>query len=692
MKKHVCFIFIIFPLILFSNTFEGFLDKEISHHRSASNLNVDAVFAYNVNRVANFETISTQFSHYQIACNTYHKFVMQTLPQPLVSKYCSKELSPELLAIILTHLSVYEYCIRNNIDRVLMVKSNVSIDRSPAKLNQLLASLDKIDRDWDIFFTDVDFHAKDGHYLTPKIKKRHGKILNNKVPVAGNISRVFHRYGTYSFIISQSGMKKVINYFKKNGITSAYDRCLFQIPHLKAYSPHVDIITNDYKSGRKNVLANSEEEIFFERKDYRIGEEFWIEPVELLCMSRFDVMAKYIYAKYYLNKHATNWHVSLYKNHIGKWNNFYEGDPVKVGFKDFRDSFHRLIHNLQEEGFRLDAEPVPINNRGILINGSHRVGTCLALNIPVRVKVVSATPKKRFKSFAFTLRDGHDLDTKFLDHMAYEYAKLKKNAYIVCAFPSIGDRFDTVEQVLSQYGDIVYSKDIFVTNSGSLEFIRLIYVGEGWVGRHDNNFRSGREKTKRCFPPELLKKYPVRVYLYECKDLTTVRHVKEQIRNLVNKGHDSVHINDKHAQTVTIAASVFNDNSIHCMNTLKLVPLENFDSLFLYIQNFMKKFELDPDHLCVDGSGVLSAYGLRDCRDMDILHYGKLPPDPEHKIDSHNGYLKYHCRRLDDILFNPQSYFFLRGVKFLKINLLKNMKKNRSEPKDLRDVQLIDTL
>jgi hypothetical protein len=54
--------------------------------------------------------------------------------------------------------------------------------------------------------------------------------------------------------------------------------------------------------------------------------------------------------------------------------------------------------------------------------------------------------------------------------------------------------------------------------------------------------------------------------------------------------------------------------------------------------------------------------------------------------------LKYHAEELDNILFNPDNYFYFQGVKFLSINLLKKMKTNRNETKDVKDIKLIDSL
>lgn len=669
---------------------EAYFNTEITHQTS-SFLDVDAIFALHFHQKEEFKAIQSQFSSYQIEIDTYKKFTRQDLDQHLISQYCTANVSPELLAEIMSHLSIYQYCLNNGINAALLVSAKAQIKQSPLLLNDLLRELNKKDSNWDIFFTDVDYHnSNNGDFVIPQIFKN-GQLQANKKKLSDHLSRVFCRYGAVSFVISQSGMKKILNELKENWIDLPFDQILFKIPGLKCYCPNSDIITNRYKEKITDPLSLVNDDVYIERKEYRVGDEFWLEPVELLSNNRFDIMAKYIYAKYYLNQYQTAWHVSLYKEHIGKWNNFYEGDPLKKGLKSFLDTFHRLLNNLQAKGFDPQAEPVPINSQGCILNGSHRVGACLSLNLPVKVKVMEKAKNVRRSPFANTMRNSHGVDEKYLDHMAFEYAKLKKNTFMVCLFPNSFEHSKVVEKLLSSYGDIVYQKDLSFNQNASIDVIRILYFNEKWVGTYENDFRQGRVKSELTFTSDSFDK-PLRVYLYECKDLKQVREVKAKIRELIQIGNDSVHITDTPAQTVRIAASFFNQNSVSFINEKKLKGMPNFDRLLVDLHTYLQKHSIDPENICIDASAVLSAFGLRDCKDMDLLHKGPLLKDPSYPFDSHNGYLKYHAKGLDEVLFNPDSHFYHEGVKFLSKELLKKMKINRNEPKDIEDVQLIDSL
>ncbi len=558
-------------------------------------------------------------------------------------------------------------------------------------LNQLQVIVDqlkKMHKTWDIIYTDVDYHnANTGELIVPKLQE----IPNNKRIINQNVSRVLIRYGTVSFVISDSGMRKVLDYFRHNWNNLPYDQVLFKIPGLIIYGANSDIITNRYK-----IKTSQEEEdplqLVKKRPFYQTNSGFWINPIELLTFDRFDVMAKYIYAKYKLNHYVTNWHVGLYKSHLEKWIQFYNTEPLKIGFQDFQAAFNILISSLYNRNFD-ENFPIPINNLGLACDGSHRTGACLALGdkIPAKVKVQEGQGSPGMSAAVF--RDKYHLEEKYLDHMAYEYAKLKKNTFMVCLFPSGYEHLEKSEEILKKYGIIVHYKDIWLNDSGCLEFVRLAYTGEWWTGSYVDNFKHSRSKASLCFPMELRKKYPVRVYLYESSDERVVRKAKAEIRDLCQKGNESIHINDTHQQTKIIAASVFNQNSLDFLNKKNLNLHKRFDFLLEKFKDFIEEYKIDPETICIDTGAVLAAYGLRECDDLDVLHKHPLPTVfADYEIDSHNSHVHHHSKQLDEILFNPECYFYYQGIKFVKLELVEKMKADRGSEKDWRDIRLIQSL
>ncbi|KKL28303.1 hypothetical protein LCGC14_2376500, partial [marine sediment metagenome] len=94
-----------------------------------------------------------------------------------------------------------------------------------------------------------------------------------------------------------------------------------------------------------------------------------------------------------------------------------------------------------------------------------------------------------------------------------------------------------------------------------------------------------------------------------------------------------------------------------------------------------------PAYTVITGSSVLSLYGLRDCKDLDLIYYNNAP------VDSHNQYLETHYKlTLDNIVNNPLYYLYHNGFKYVSLDVIKNMKVIRNEPKDIIDVQLIEKM
>ena len=93
------------------------------------------------------------------------------------------------------------------------------------------------------------------------------------------------------------------------------------------------------------------------------------------------------------------------------------------------------------------------------------------------------------------------------------------------------------------------------------------------------------------------------------------------------------------------------------------------------------------DNTVITGSTILSLYGLRDCKDIDLIYYKDAPDD------SHNQYLETHYKlTLDQIVNDPRYHLYYNGFKYVSLDVIKNMKKIRNESKDIVDVQLIEKI
>ncbi|MEX0940415.1 MAG: hypothetical protein WDZ41_03575 [Candidatus Babeliales bacterium] len=419
-------------------------------------------------------------------------------------------------------------------------------------------------------------------------------------------------------------------------------------------------------------------------------------------------MAKYIYAKHFCLGVQNAWAKELYKAHLDVWNGCREYLPKpdfshfhcakeyqeKFNFKDYYCSFEKLIIEMKKNGFNENKSVLPVDKNLILIDGSHRLGSALACNILVSVKVLDKNTHRfsadYFKNKKDLVLSG--LKTEYLDAMALEYTRLKQDTFIVSIFPAARGKLDRVRAILNQFSTIVYEKDIQFFNNGPQNFIHLLYETENWVGSWQNNFAGVKGKTNGCFPEN---KGLVHIFLIEANNLEILRQAKEQIRSLFKIGNDSIHINDTYDETLKLAEAVFNENSIHWLNHAKIKYCKNFERYINEFKQWLKQENIDKECFCIDTSAVLSAYGLRDCRDLDFLHHNfdaKVSNLNNKYLGSHNTELKYHTYEKDQIIFNPRYYFYYKGVKFASLNVIKLLKTNRNEEKDRHDINLINSI
>ena len=414
------------------------------------------------------------------------------------------------------------------------------------------------------------------------------------------------------------------------------------------------------------------------------------KPIDLISHYRFDVIIKYLYARAMVNKYQCSFFENAYKEHLRVWNNFIEYDnPSKNSFEAFNLEFKKIISSFLDQGFLSNKSQIPVHQGKYILNGSHRLAAALACDADVFTKtgipVVDGQLDCSYKMFQKL-----NLGLQYFDVASIEYAKLKKNSYLIFIFPSAVGLRSELESIIHKNGNIFYQKEIELNENGSLNLIKELYLGEPWGGNEFNNFLGFRNKHALCFTNAS----PLKVYLVDFDCLQRSVNTKKEIRNLYKIGNHCVHINDTHDETVRLAKTVFNNNSLHHLNNSKTANYKVFNQCLRSFKNKINELELDIDDYCVTASSALSAYGLREGDDLDYLHSNPtLIPDSTNLIHSHNDYGvgKYHLKR-DDIIHNPDNHFYYRGVKFASLEVIKKLKQHRGEDKDYRDIKLIDSV
>jgi len=415
-----------------------------------------------------------------------------------------------------------------------------------------------------------------------------------------------------------------------------------------------------------------------------------VHPYQLLTSNRFDLIAKYIYAKHRELNIDSQWALRLYTEHLRVLNGFVEPDGTgKSGIETFAEAFHSILKSIRTDGFDDGVSLIPIGRKNIILDGSHRVAAGLLYNkeltglfcdIPAYVY-----DHQFFSNYTKHVKTG--LGAPWTDAMALEYCKLKQNIHIVTVFPSANGQENQIQKILQENGDIVYSKAVNLIGQGPVLLMRQMYSGEKWIGSWNNNFQGARQKAALCFT----RSGPVRVYVLETDQIHRVNEAKRQIRDLFKIENHSIHINDTHAETVRLAQVFFNTNSIHFLNHALPKRYGQFNLLFDYYSNWLCNQLADKECFCIDGSAVMAAYGIREARDMDFLFFGNDDLVTGHKLVScHNHEVHHYTTSRDDIIFNPENHFYFNGLKFASMNMVRSMKAKRAEDKDDRDLTLID--
>ncbi len=358
--------------------------------------------------------------------------------------------------------------------------------------------------------------------------------------------------------------------------------------------------------------------------------------INIQYLTRFDLMAKYIYIKFKDLNINTNFHIELYHNHIITFNNCWEYPGTKKNINDFYKSFDNLIYNIKNNGFDKNY-PIPIGKNNIIINGSHRLITCFYYKInPIFIKKKEiGNINYNYKYFLY--RDTNKkFDIKYTDYMALEYIKLNNNMRCMIIYPSAYENanFNIIESIINNYGIIYYDKIVLLNKNGINNLIKEMYRDEQWIGGTFPKGYSPGGKAQLCVNNKCNK---IRIYLFHMNDLTKLIELKEKCRNLFRLGKHSLHISDYSKDTFRIAASLLNENSIHFLNNGTNDISENTKKLLI---NYFKLNKNNEDNIII--------------------------------TEINNNKINYIlANEDDDKLYNPINFYYFNGYKIYKdINLI----------------------
>lgn len=166
--------------------------------------------------------------------------------------YFIRYLARGAIGIVLSHLSVLQDAYDSLYKTIWVMEDDVEVCVDPRQISSLLASLDKIAPDWDIFFTDTDTKDTAGNHVScgalaarpnvtiPPISTFFEKFY----PLGNNFYRTGMRYGAYSMILRRSGIKKILDYYRAYRVFIPYDMDFWLSPNLLMVYYNQDIVSH----------------------------------------------------------------------------------------------------------------------------------------------------------------------------------------------------------------------------------------------------------------------------------------------------------------------------------------------------------------------------------------------------------------------------------------------------------------
>jgi hypothetical protein len=403
-------------------------------------------------------------------------------------------------------------------------------------------------------------------------------------------------------------------------------------------------------------------------------------PLSLLTPLRFDINAKIFYAKH--RNLNSEYPKELYLEHIRVWNGFFESYPEKNKPEDFINSFNITLESILRFGFKSpEKNYIPLKNNSPY-NGSHRVAASIVSDVEI-YGMEDDSNGQHICDYRFFKQKG--LSDVYLDEMALEYVRNKKNTYTISIFSSDKKDLSLAVETIKKHSNIVYNKEINFTELGKHNYIIELYRFEKWIGNHHSEYGGAKHKMSNCFRNS----NKIQLFVVECDNIEKLLLCKKEIRDYYKEENHSVHINDTQEETWRICSTLLNKNSLWVINNVKQPNYDNFISLFSQYRDEIKNQDINK--FCITSSSVLSLFSIRECNDIDFITTDVSYVDKKDgNVSSHENQLKYYPYHKDDIIINPNLHFYFMGYKFTTLDVLKKMKESRGEQKDKNDVLLIN--
>jgi hypothetical protein len=400
----------------------------------------------------------------------------------------------------------------------------------------------------------------------------------------------------------------------------------------------------------------------------------WYNSSDLISLNRFDIAFKIFYLRY--KQKCPELSKELYRSHIcaitnGSFKEF--GNLSKDSFKSFINDFDLIFNSIKEKQFDTSISLIPVTKEGnVLLNGAHRVAS--AIHLGIKVPTIKIDEKDPIYNLNFFKTRG--LSKFHIELAITEYLQHKTNIFIACIWPVAQKSKNQIIQSIGKE-KILYSKTINFSPNGAQNLISVLYEGHSWLGDIEDGYKGAISKYAETFTSN----GKVTFIFFEYNNLNNVLELKSEIRSELKLGKHSIHINDNYNELIDLSKYILNDNSIHFLNNFNPLSIRNKYSLLKKYRKKILSMGFNLDDFVVVGSYSLNMFGITESNDLDYLSNNSVIID-EDEIESHNKIVDYYQKSINELIYNPQNFFYYKGLKFLSLDRVMKFKENRGELKD----------
>jgi len=260
---------------------------------------------------------------------------------------------------------------------------------------------------------------------------------------------------------------------------------------------------------------------------------------------------------------------------------------------------------------------------------------------------------------------------------------------------------------LKQIGKIQYAEKIILSERGKYNLLDQIHYWKPWweanlIPETEKRIQNNEFMLYVFTGENLFEK--VKGWKYETRNKLgidkTYFHLSDPdcYEHLGQRCNCPVSFDDYNSESIRHINMLLHKNTFEFINQRIIKKLPQFDKFLKTYHNWIPHNHVD---FCIDNGGTMGAYGIRDTHDLDFLYIKDWIETGTVGIDCHNRHFKeavescnYNYNK-NEIITNPDLYFYHYGMKVCVMDIVKKIKKKRlingaRREKDINDGLLIN--